>query len=250
MQTGTLEAGIPARKFNDMAQLPHSHGTAIRTDIILSTPGGEGASGARRGPQAFLVEQSEESLAGSHYHVEAQFQVVVAGSGAIGRHELTPYTVHYANPYTGYGPILAGPQGLSYVTLRAVGDPHRPFYLPDSKDQMKPGPRLNLTSDAIPGGDPGGVKAAQCETVMAPRPDGIAVWMVRLPPNQSAPAPRHANGGGQFRLVVSGGMRSGDAVLARLGTAFHAAEESEKVIAAGPGGLEVLVLQFAGKPAE
>lgn len=39
MQSGTLEAGIPARKFNDMGLLPHSHGTAIRTDIILSTPG-------------------------------------------------------------------------------------------------------------------------------------------------------------------------------------------------------------------
>ena len=70
MQTGTLEAGIPARKFNDMAQLPHSHGTAIRTDIILSTAGEQGV---RRGPQAFLVEQSEGSLAGAHYHVEAQF---------------------------------------------------------------------------------------------------------------------------------------------------------------------------------
>lgn len=249
MQTGTLEAGIPARKFNDMAQLPHSHGTAIRTDIILSTPGGEGTAGARRGPQAFLVEQSGESLAGSHYHVEAQFQVVVAGSGSIGRHELTPYTVHYANPYTGYGPLLAGPQGLSYVTLRAVGDPHRPFYLPDTKDQMKPGPRLNLTSDAIPAGNASAIASVQCETVMEPRPDGIAVWMVRVPPNQSAPAPRQANGGGQFRLVVSGGMKAGDALLPRLGCAFHAAEEGELAITAGPTGLEVLVLQFAGNPA-
>ncbi len=245
MQMGTVEAGMSARKFNDMAQLPHSHGTAIRTDIILSTPGGEAAS---RGPQAFLVEQSEESLAGSHYHVEAQFQVVVAGGGEIGRHALKPYTVHYANPYTGYGPLQAGPQGLSYLTLRAVGDPNRPFYLPDTKDQMKPGPRLNLTSEPVAAGDPGGIGAVQCQPVLDPRPDGIAAWMLRVPPNVSAAAPRHANGGGQFRVVVAGEMKTAQALLPRLGCAFHGADECDRAIVAGPAGLEVLVLQFAANP--
>lgn len=243
MQLGTLEAGIPARKFNDMAQLPHSHGTAIRTDIILSAAG---QADERRGPQAFLVEQSAHSLAGSHYHVEAQFQVVVAGSGNIGRHELLPYTVHYANPYTGYGPLEAGPEGLSYVTLRAVGDPHRPFYLPDTKDQMKPGLRLNLTSDGIPDVEPSTIDAVQCITALAPRPDGIGAWMLRVPPHRTVPAPRHANGGGQFRLVVGGEMDAGAAILSRLGCAFLDGTESDKDVVAGPAGLEVLVLQFAG----
>ena len=243
MQTGTLEGGLAARKFNDMAQLPHSHGTAVRTDIILSTPGATPED--RRGPQAFLVEQSGNSLAGSHYHVEAQFQVVVAGSGNIGRHELKPLTVHYANPYTGYGPLHGGPDGLSYVTLRAVGDPHRPFYLPDTKDQMKPGPRLNLTSEHIAQKDPATQGATSCVPVIAPREDGIAVWLVRVPPNQSAPAPRHANGSGQFRLVVAGDMKSGTGTLQRLGCAFHETEDSDLDIVAGPAGLEVLVLQFA-----
>ena len=240
MQSGTLEAGIPARKFNDMAQLPHSHGTAIRTDIILSTPG------EKRGPQAFLVEQSEHSLAGSHYHVEAQFQVVVAGSGNIGRHELVPYTVHYANAYTGYGPLEAGPQGLSYVTLRAVGDPHRPFYLPDTKDQMKPGPRLTLTSEGIPDVAPASIAATKCIEALAPRPDGIGAWMLRVPPNQSAPAPRHANGGGHFRLVVGGEMKDDATILPRLGCVFLSEGEKDRDVVAGPAGLEVLVLQFAG----
>lgn len=244
MQTGTLEAGMAARKFHDMAQLPHSHGTAVRTDIILSTPGATPAE--RRGPQAFLVEQSEHSLAGSHYHVEAQFQVVVAGSGTIGRHELKPLTVHYANPYTGYGPLQGGPDGLSYVTLRAVGDPHRPFYLPDTKDQMKPGPRLNLTSEQVVEQDPSALKAASCESVIAPRDDGIAVWMVRVPPNQSLPAPLHANGGGQFRLVTGGEMKCGDGLLRRLGCAFHSGGECGLTITSGPAGLEALILQFAG----
>ena len=242
MQTGTLEAGLAARKFNDMAQLPHSHGTAVRTDIILSTPGATPAD--RRGPQAFLVEQSADSLAGSHYHIEAQFQVVVAGGGSIGRHELKPLTVHYANPYTGYGPITGGPEGLSYVTLREVGDPHRPFYLPDTKDQMKPGPRLNLTSEPVAEGNPAALQAPSCEAVIAPREDGIAVWMVRVPPNQSVPAPRHASGGGQFRLVTAGTMASGAGKLQRLGCAFHSIEESELPVVAGESGLEVLVLQF------
>jgi hypothetical protein len=243
MHTGTLEAGRAASKFNDMAQLPHSHGTAVRTDIILSAPGATPSD--RRGPQAFLVEQSGNSLAGSHYHVEAWFQVVVAGSGCIGRHELKPLTVHYANPYTGYGPLQGGPEGLSYVTLRAVGDPHRPFYLPDTKDQMKPGPRLNLTSEQVVQQDPACLTAATAERVIAPREDGIAVWMVRVPPNHSVQAPQHAHGGGQFRLVTQGEMRCGPDTLQKLGCAFHSMEESELPIEAGAAGLEVLVLQFA-----
>lgn len=173
--------------------------------------------------------------------------MVVAGSGNIGRHELLPYTVHYANPYTGYGPLEAGPKGLSYLTLRAVGDPNRPFYLPDTKDQMKPGPRLNLTSERVPAGNPAAISAVRCKTVMEARPDGIAAWMLRVPPNQSAPAPQHASGGGQYRVVLAGEMKAGNGMPSRLGCAFHAVDESGQAIVAGPGGLEVLVLQYAAQ---
>jgi hypothetical protein len=241
MQAGILESGIADRKRHDMNQLPHSSGFATRTDILLATPG------ERPGPQAFLVEQSEDSVAASHFHAEPQFQVVVAGGGMLGRHELKPYAVHYANRYTGYGPIEAGSQGISYVTLRAHGDMQKPFYLPEAKNLMKPGVRLNLTSDTIARDIPAASAGGQCEVAIAPRPDGIGAWVLRLAANQTMPAPVHANNGGQFWLVVEGGMRTGSQLLPRLSCAFASGDESGGQISAGPAGLVLIVLQYAAE---
>ena len=45
---------------------------------------------------------------------------VVGGGGTMGRHEIAPIMVHYAGAYSGYGPIIAGPEGVKYFTIRAV----------------------------------------------------------------------------------------------------------------------------------
>src|SRR5262245_3090879 len=82
------------------------------TDIIgsLEEPRGE--------PQAFVVEQAPNWTLRPHYHLMHQFQVAIAGSGMLGRHPLAPFTVHYASPESGYGPIVSGDQGLTYITIR------------------------------------------------------------------------------------------------------------------------------------
>src|SRR5918997_5705706 len=48
-------------------------------------------------PMAFLVEQSAGSTVQAHFHAANQFQVVVAGRGMLGRHEVAPICVHYTN---------------------------------------------------------------------------------------------------------------------------------------------------------
>jgi hypothetical protein len=50
--------------------------------------------------------------------------------------DIHPLVVHYASPHTGYGPITAGAEGLSYLTLRAVGDKGA-WYLPEQRDQLQ-----------------------------------------------------------------------------------------------------------------
>ena len=69
-------------------------------------------------PMAFLVEQSAGSTVQAHFHAANQFQVVVAGRGMLGRHEVAPICVHYTNAFNSYGPICAGGEGLNYFTLR------------------------------------------------------------------------------------------------------------------------------------
>lgn len=251
MQLGTIEAGLQERKFYDMHKNPHSSGFATATPIIQSSghstgsPGHSSGDAGTRGPEVFLVEQSPNSVACAHFHPVDQFQVVVAGSGQLGRHDIAACTVHYSNPYTGYGPIIGGSEGISYITLRRVADVKAPFFLPEAKVHLKAGPRLNLTSERVISGDPKRVAEVACEAVIAVRPDGVGAWLLRMPPGAVALVPDANDGGGQFRLVIAGGMNVDETILPRFGCCFVSPEESKLAIVAGPEGLEVLVMQFS-----
>src|SRR5919199_2365261 len=74
-------------------------------------------------PMAFLVEQSAGSTVQAHFHAANQFQVVIGGSGMLGRHAVAPISVHYVNAFSAYGPLRAGETGLHYFTLRNGYDP-------------------------------------------------------------------------------------------------------------------------------
>ena len=243
MKTGTLEAGVAARKFFDMDKQPggHNKGLAWRTEII------EPDQSTRKGPQAFLVEQGPDSLTGVHFHTEHQFQVIVAGDGTLGRLAVAPYIVHYAAGHTGYGPIQAGPAGLSYLTVRAIPDLAPPYYLPDQRAQMKSLPKVNRHSEPAAAADDHARKSrteVSCEVMLPPQEGAAGAWMLRVPPGVAAPAPVHADCGGQFRVVVGGSMKMGDQQLTHLGCAFVATDDCGMPMVAGPDGLDVLVLQF------
>ena len=51
----------------------------------------------------------------------------------VASHPLGLVTVHYSSPEAGYGPIVAGPEGLEYLTLRRVSE-QGAFYLPDERE--------------------------------------------------------------------------------------------------------------------
>lgn len=89
-----------------------------RTDIVAE------GDAERPGPHAFLVEQRPDVVLPAHFHLNDPFQVVVAGRGTLGRRPIAPIAVHYARGRTGYGPIVAGPDGAELLTLR--------FPLPES----------------------------------------------------------------------------------------------------------------------
>ncbi len=80
----------------------------------------EAKEGRMVAPHSFLLEQPPNTTLEAHFHRNNQFQVFVEGGGTIGRHALGPVVVHYAGAYTGYGPLVSGPQGLKYFKLRPV----------------------------------------------------------------------------------------------------------------------------------
>lgn len=191
------------------------------------------------GAQAFLVEQNPNWVTPSHFHLEQQFQVVVAGEGSIGRHAARPFMVHYAAAETGYGPITAGPDGIAYLTLRAMADTGA-WYLhkPGSRERMRPGLKREQAHAS-----PATEASLPLEVLIAPRSDGLAAHMMRLPEGASITLPADADDGGRFYVCTRGSVRAGACSLDALGVMFAAAGEIPSIVA-GPEGADVLVLQF------
>ena len=91
-----------------------------------------------QGRASFFVKSlsPEDIVVRPHFHQVDQFQVFTGGDGHIGRHAIKPTFVHYVDAYKPYGPIVSGPLGFQYVTIRASGDPG-PQYMPDSRALRK-----------------------------------------------------------------------------------------------------------------
>lgn len=205
-------------------------------------------SDAETAPQAYLVEQQPNWILKPHFHVQQQFQLFSAGSGFLGRHPIEPLTVHYAAPETGYGPITAGPTGLSYFSLRLVPDTAA-WYLPESRTRMRAG----LAKRQLSGGP---VKASSDETLRSrrtlstevliqPSDDGPAAWMLRVPANARTPADLLSGDEPRFCYVAGGTMRTEQAELTLTPRSMAFLSKGEPfVLEAGEQGLEVLVLQF------
>ena len=236
IRSATLEGEQANRR-----HLTLSNGTGYwRSDLLISAEGDSPA------PQAFLIQQDPDTVIRSHFHAQDQFQVVAEGGGTLGRHAVSPIHVHYASRHTGYGPITAGNQGLSYFTFRAVTTPYA-YFLPESRDQMKDLPRRNLLGQPVALSDAATRRARSevaIETIIEPQPDGVAAWLLRLPPNAALVPPADAKGADRFYLVGAGVMNVHNARLPRFATAFVSAGERVIEMVAGDEGLEALVLQF------
>jgi hypothetical protein len=199
------------------------------------------------GPQSFLVEQAANWTLPTHFHLQNQFQVFIAGAGALGKHAVEPVTIHYASAHSGYGPLQSGDQGISYFTLRARGDVGA-WYLPEAREQLNirikkrqahatPTTRIDLAGLMT-------LAAVFEEMLIAPDADGMAVWLIRLPPNSTALPPAGlADSSGRFYVVSQGALSVSEVLMSAWATVFVSPDEALD-LTAGPEGVEVFVLQF------
>jgi hypothetical protein len=216
------------------------------TELIRPSQGG-----AAPRPQAFLVEQSPRWQLPVHFHREHQFQVFVAGGGSIGRQSLGLLDVHYASPHSAYGPLMSGDAGVSYLTLRAVGDTGA-WYMPEMRDKCLRIPKVQAHASAQSMIAPQELLALDepgIETLIEPRPGGLAAWLVRMGRGGRCPQPPGADaGGGRFVVVTQGSLASPEATLPALSIAWVGAEDTLDLVA-GEAGLEAAVLQFPAEAA-
>lgn len=172
-------------------------GALRRTPFIESDP---------QSPQAFLVEYDPNRVSRAHFHEVDQFQIIVDGSGMLGRHALRPYSVHFARAHTPYGPLVAAAEGMTFVTLRWRFDAGAQR-MPEAKA------RLDEIVDRRPWQvtQPVTFDADRGEVVVEPIPgmkdeQGLAGYSVTLAPNAMAHAPDPARGAGQYLVVLEGSL--------------------------------------------
>lgn len=195
------------------------------------------------GPQSFLSETSSATATfRPHFHTVNQFQVFWAGA-RVGKREIDPIHVHYADAYTVYGPLAASPAGMAFMTVRAKADPG-PRYMPGAKSERSGKPRgrhleakvvVPSLGEAVPG----------IETVLGPWDDGLAVHLVIL--EAGAPLPTFAPSGGVHYLVIGGALNYQAVDHPPLSDFFVDGEDADGAVAGDPG-LIALVLQFPTSP--
>ncbi|MSQ20469.1 MAG: hypothetical protein EXR39_13135 [Betaproteobacteria bacterium] len=253
-----MQIGTPDQALRRRRELPLPSGATYFKSEFIDAPvvspviggpvcvEGDRTSASTLAPVAFLIEQGPDSVVQSHFHHNDEFQVVVAGSGFIGRNPVSPVSVHYAGGYTGYGPVVAGPDGVSYFTLRPRYEAGA-LYLPDDRAAMKRGPKRHFRTPAITirsDGDRQHASATTFETVIPLAADGLMVSVACLPARGACTAPDRSHGSGQYWLVLGGSLVHAGTLLAERSVLFVAGELPQSLIVAGAGGLDLLVLQF------
>jgi hypothetical protein len=204
------------------------------TDFMFETEPGEGA-------QAYLVHQDPGWALPVHFHMQYQMQVIVGGSGTLGKRRVGPGSVHYAAPYSAYGPLTAGPHGLEYFTLRVLTDKGA-WYMPESRPMMDATKRKDQATGDLPEGEWKGPT-----TLLPLRDDGVGAWAYRADAGDTVRCGEPVSTAGRFHVVLKGVFRHGGTLLPRHACVFWSPPDDAPAFLAEEDGSELVVVQF---PAE
>jgi hypothetical protein len=222
----------------------------VAISLMGAHPAGAVDQGPREAlPQAVLVQLEPAGAIRPHFHPVQQFQIAVGGDGRIGREPWRPGDVHYSDPYTAYGPISGSETGLQFITLRKEYD-FGAYYMPESR---------HVRAEQLAAGRTGqqrSVTVATLATAAGTRPsprwrtcledeDGMTVKAAAPTGTEPAP-PASVSGSGAFIVVVTGCIRTAEAMLEQGSIAFVPAGESTPALVAVPdaGAVNVCLLQF------
>lgn len=192
------------------------------------------------GPQAYLVEQAPGSCVLPHFHDEDQFQVIVSGGGTLNRRPVRSPAIHYANRHTAYGPIIAGPEGLSYFTLRASGAMGAHFLPGAIKLVDRNVPRRQAKAEISPHR-----QMRIIEELLAESDDSLAAWSIRAPARSDIRLPAGSGHGGRFLVILEGQAVLSGEILDPLGVAYVSDDANVSLLkVSGAGPAHILLLQM------
>ena len=152
-------------------------------------------------PAVHLSELPPGYVIDPHFHGTNQYQLVTEGSGTLGKHTLVPGSLHYTDAYSPYGPIVAGKDGLAYLTLRQTAYVGAHF-MPGSRDLMKRRAGRNLMVELKPAAhDP-------IDRPLRQDADGVAMHRLTAPAGVPLAIP-DVDHGGAYCVVLAGDVLLG-----------------------------------------
>jgi hypothetical protein len=203
------------------------------------------------GPQALMTQMSANETILPHFHGVAQFQIFPSGAGMMAKTEVRPLMLQYKDHHSAYGPLIAGPHGLTFIALRnRIGD-SAPVYLskPGYKEKLKPSKRRNWISPHIALSTRPVLqfrKEVSWEPIFEPEKikDELSAQLLRLGAGMSAMGPEAKVGGGYYIFVANGSLENDGETLPEWSMVFVEPNDTFE-IKAGRVGLEALVMRFA-----
>jgi hypothetical protein len=202
------------------------------------------------GPQALMTQMAANETILPHFHGVAQFQIFPSGAGMMAKTEVQPLMLQYKDHHSAYGPLIAGPHGLTFIALRNRMGDSVPVYLskPGYREKLKPSKRRNWISPHIHLSTRPVLqfrKAVAWEPVFEQEiKDEMSAQLLRLGAGMSAMGPDPKAGGGYYVWVANGSMLANGQTLPEWSMVFVERGEAALEITAGRVGLEALVMQF------
>jgi hypothetical protein len=198
---------------------------------------GDKASRDIEAPQVFLVDMVDpNSRIKPHFHGVDQFQLVVRGSGSLGKNAVRTGSFHYADAWQPYGPLTAGDEGLAYLTIRARHDSGA-HYMPGGGRHREGKPRRPHFVEPVD------VSSPETRTIVGPTDDRLRVARVWIEIGEQATFTADPDSGGEIGVVLAGSLRHEGGVYGQW-SCFSLAPGQRCQLEAGSDGADVLELQF------
>lgn len=216
----------------------YSGGISVALSPLLGRSGGY--SDDNVDPQVFLAEiLTPNAFERAHFHEIDQFQIFLGGGGQFGKAPIEPVMVQYADAWTPYGPLIGGPEGYSFLTVRRQSSAGA-LYIPESRQKRKSlgGRQVSQTFKPHELDSPG-----TWNPILGPYDDGVAAYGIVLGAGERTRVPDADVE--QFCVVVDGTLRVNGLDHPTASTIRTGTPEKEPEVEAGARGSTLVVVNFA-----
>ena len=202
--------------------------------------------GTDGGPEAIRAQISEGYEVEPHFHLAAQFQLLLEGSMEFPTFRLDAPAIHYTEHNVPYGPFKVSQHDMMVLHTKPGGV----VMMRDKKRRYQANTRgreLSKCGHEVEWEPMPGHNGAR-RKVLIPESFGPSAEIVECPPNMElgAGAPAY----GRYEVILSGSATAEGKLLGPKGLRFVEAGQQAAPLTCGPDGATVIVLTFDQDAAE